>query len=381
MTTTHITRTAEFPLPGHPDKLADAIGDQLVHEARQRDSHARVGVGVAIHQQSVFVDGRIACPVEAERIDLRRAVERVVGRAGGRRKRARAKRARTEQARTEQARAKLNIICDLRRESLTDEERASRGFADDQSIVTGYACSLPGTGGVPVEHAFARNFAKRLHHGRIARHHALGPDGKVIVFLEERDAGRRFRVSDVSVSIQHQSQWDPVAAIRSVAIALRESIDEFALKVPGFDGSAEPRLAVNGAGDFVLAGRHGDNGLTGKKLVSDFYGPRVPIGGGALSGKDFLSCDRAGALIAREVALAAVERLGSRECTVTLAIAPGEEAFRIVRGEVDNRMPFDAARLGSLVDLRLASTHDWPERMGVTNIVDLARWGHFGRER
>ncbi len=378
-----LMRTAEFPLPGHPDKLADTIADQLVQEARRRDTRARVGIAVALHRNTVFIDGRIACP-SAGRIDLRRAVKRVLAADGAI---ARTRAARTPAGRARAAKGKLTLIADLRRERLTDVERASRDSADDQSIVTGYACSLPGTGGVPVEHAFARSFAKRLHDGRATRRHTLGPDGKVIVYIEERDAGRRFRVTDASVSIQHPASWDPVEARRTIAAALRRTIDEFTLHVPGFDGSAEPTLAVNGVADFVLAGSHGDNGLAGKKLVSDFYGPRVPIGGGALSGKDFLSVDRSGALIARAVAVAAVERLGSRECTVTLAISPGDREFRIVRVEAENHMAVDTARLRTLVDLRIASTEDWPERAGFADpsappdLPDLARWGHFGRER
>ena len=39
---------------------------------------------------------------------------------------------------------------------------------------------------------------------------------------------------------------------------------------------------VNGIGDFTCGGPRGDNGLSGKKLVVDHYGPQVPIGGGAL---------------------------------------------------------------------------------------------------
>ena len=50
---------------------------------------------------------------------------------------------------------------------------------------------------------------------------------------------------------------------------------------------------MNGAGNFEVGGPEGDNGLSGKKLAVDAYGPRVPIGGGALSGKDFFKADRA----------------------------------------------------------------------------------------
>ena len=42
------------------------------------------------------------------------------------------------------------------------------------------------------------------------------------------------------------------------------------------------KLILNGAGEFATGGPEGDNGLSGKKLVIDHYGPSVPIGGGAL---------------------------------------------------------------------------------------------------
>jgi hypothetical protein len=45
----------------------------------------------------------------------------------------------------------------------------------------------------------------------------------------------------------------------------------------------------------VCAAVHGDNGQTDRKLAVDYYGPMVPIGGGALSGKDLAHIDRAAA--------------------------------------------------------------------------------------
>ena len=87
---------------------------------------------------------------------------------------------------------------------------------------------------------------------------------------------------------------------------------------------------MNGAGNFEVGGPEGDNGLSGKKLVVDAYGPRVPIGGGALSGKDFFKADRAGAVLARRLSKAVVMSGAAPECTATITIAPGERAFRIV---------------------------------------------------
>ena len=65
---------------------------------------------------------------------------------------------------------------------------------------------------------------------------------------------------------------------------------------------APDKLVLNGAGEFAVGGPQGDNGLSGKKLVIDHYGPGVPIGGGALAGKDPHKVDKCGALRARQLA-------------------------------------------------------------------------------
>ena len=57
----------------------------------------------------------------------------------------------------------------------------------------------------------------------------------------------------------------------------------------------------------------------------DFYGPRVPIGGGALSGKHLSHIDRIGAYAARDAAVRAVQS-GAKECLVRVAYAPNREA-------------------------------------------------------
>ena len=109
---------------------------------------------------------------------------------------------------------------------------------------------------------------------------------------------------------------------------------------------------VNGAGNFEVGGPEGDNGLSGKKLVVDAYGPRVPIGGGALSGKDFFKPDRAGAILARRLAKAVVMSGAAPECTATLAIAPGDREFRIV-SLAGAGAALDPRRWAGLIDLSL----------------------------
>ena len=86
-------------------------------------------------------------------------------------------------------------------------------------------------------------------------------------------------------------------------------------------------LIVNGHGDFSTGGPMGDNGLSGKKLVMDAYGPMVAIGGGAYSGKDPHKVDRAGAVLAREMALYSVINESNPWDTIQLSWAPGKQHY------------------------------------------------------
>ena len=92
---------------------------------------------------------------------------------------------------------------------------------------------------------------------------------------------------------------------------------------------------LNPNGPLIHAGSDGDNGQTGRKLAMDFYGPRIPIGGGALSGKHMSHIDRVGAYAAREAALRAV-RSGAKECLVRVAYAPNRaeplDVYQALRG-------------------------------------------------
>ena len=105
------------------------------------------------------------------------------------------------------------------------------------------------------------------------------------------------------------------------------------------------KLILNGAGEFAIGGPEGDNGLSGKKLVIDHYGPGVPIGGGALAGKDPHKVDKCGALRARQLAKKLV-RKGVDEARVILGWAPGGDAPFLIEawtseGGVNLQVPRD----------------------------------------
>ena len=52
--------TAEFVSKGHPDRLCDAIVNEIVNYVVLKDKDALCGLECAVHTNKVFVDGRIA---------------------------------------------------------------------------------------------------------------------------------------------------------------------------------------------------------------------------------------------------------------------------------------------------------------------------------
>jgi S-adenosylmethionine synthetase len=68
----------------------------------------------------------------------------------------------------------------------------------------------------------------------------------------------------------------------------------------------------------------------------DFYGPRVPQGGGALSGKHLSHIDRIGSYSARQAAVHAVQS-GAKECFIKIAYAPNRMDPLEVCLEVEGR--------------------------------------------
>ena len=71
------------------------------------------------------------------------------------------------------------------------------------------------------------------------------------------------------------------------------------------------------------AGRTGDTGLTGRKIIVDTYGGAARHGGGAFSGKDPSKVDRSGAYAARWAAKNVVAAGLARRCEVCIAYAIG----------------------------------------------------------
>lgn len=298
------TEAAEFVLPGHPDKLCDALADAIVEHVMRGDALGQCGIEAACVFDRVFVTGRIAAHREVlETLDIDALVRRTYREAGyGEDAAGHVWGPRPEDLRIEKA---------MRIGEFEPGEREHRHLSDDQAICIGYANTMRDTDHLPPAHWLARRIARELFRLRIEKGAGeIGPDGKVLA--QVRTDGLQWQPLRVSISLHHHegSDWLLLRRIAEEAVA------------NACAGKAMPEVVLNGAGMFVCGGPNGDNGTTGKKLVMDAYGPTVPIGGGAWSGKDFNKVDRVGGMLAREMALEAVGE-ARYEARVELRYEPG----------------------------------------------------------
>ena len=260
-------RTAEFVSPGHPDKLCDRISDKILDTCLEQDSESRVAIETAGGHGSVHLTGEITTNAE---LDYESIVKEVSG----------------------IDKVTHNVV----KQSNFIKQGVDVGGAGDQGIMVGYACD-ENDEYVPEEYRLARSLCRYIYE-------KFPYDGKTQITLDKYK-----KITHIVASFQNVS---------------KEELEQ--LVVEWLDYKVDNiTIHCNPAGDWSQGGFDADAGLTGRKLVVDNYGPRVPIGGGAYSGKDPSKVDRSAAYMARHIAVKELKKQGLRECWVYLSYAIGEK--------------------------------------------------------
>ena len=324
-------RTAESVSPKHPDKLCDQISDAILDAHLKQDPQARVAVETCGGHGQVFITGEITS--RAEGVDIPAIVTRITG---------------DDQ---------LKLYTNLVQQSPEIAQGVDTGGAGDQGIMIGYACDeTPEL--LPLEVVLSR----RLNQFIYAKHPF---DGKTQITLVLPDLGAEDqtpRVSSIVASFQNTSRAE-----------LDQLVHEFIAReeLQGVDG-ADITLHLNPAGDWNQGGFEADTGLTGRKLIVDNYGPRIPIGGGCFSGKDASKVDRSAAYMARRVAVDYLRQRHAHEVFVRLAYAIGYaeplERTVVIDGQAEQIEGYDLTPRGIIRSLDLLRPIYEP----------TARYGHFG---
>ena len=350
--------SAEWVLPGHPDKLCDAAVDAVVDFVRHRDPEGQVGLEAAAMRDTMVITGRIATYQSVlDELDIPELVRDVYRSAGyGMDEHGYLWAPDPQQ---------VQVVTHIQTGEFEEGERENRHLSDDQAVCIGYANVRIAS--VPVSVQFVRGIAEKLVEARKGKGAGLlGPDGKVLARVEESHP-KQWTPTLCCVSLQHRPDADP--------LLLREIVEEAAHWAS--DRRAVLDLQVNPGGMFVCGGPYGDNGLSGKKLAMDAYGCSVPIGGGAWSGKDFAKVDRLGGMLARRLANLAIGQHLGTQAQVTLTYTPGCDAPVAVDLWLDGKR-YEGDALAQLGHPVVDNLSVWREFVTVNHsLVDLARWSHW----
>jgi len=310
--------TAESVTPKHPDKICDRISDAVLDECLRKDPDSRVAVETTGGHGIISVTGEVTTKGY---VDVRKIVKRIVGN-------------------------KYGIQINLERQSPDIAKGVDEGGAGDQGIMIGYACN-ENEEMIPQEMFLAKDLCKYLYY-------KFMEDGKTQITINNAKEIVAVVCSFNNILTSELKKW----------------IDSWLLYKMKADNV---RVFVNPAGDWSVGSLDADTGLTGRKIVVDAYGPRVPVGGGAFSGKDPSKVDRSAAYMARKYAVELMKKTDSTEIKVSVAYGIGLVKPIIVEVIMD----------GMIIDV------DDIERFEPNNIIkelDLkkpiyektAEWGAFG---
>ena len=316
-----IYKTAESVSPKHPDKICDQISDAILDAHLAEDPDARVAVDVAGGHGKVFVTGELTS--KAINVDVPAIVKRLAG--------------------------DVELIEHIAAQSPEIANGVDTGGAGDQGIMVGYATNETAEL-LPLEVVLARKLNQNLYE-------RWPFDGKTQVTTKDG------KIVSIVASFQHASQAE-----------LTKQVLDWIKTEPLAVAGDDVKLHINPAGDWEVGGFDADAGLTGRKLIVDNYGPRIPIGGGAFSGKDPSKVDRSAAYVARKVAIDYLKARGAKEVYVYLAYAIGYdqplEATVVIDGTEEIVTGYDLSPNGiiKLLDLKRPIYEQ------------TARYGHFGYE-
>ena len=311
-------RTAESVSPKHPDKLCDQISDAILDAYLAKYPESRVAVETVGGHGKVLVIGEVTSILQVE-------VAPIVKRLAG------------------------EVELEVRIVKQSDEiaRGVDVGGAGDQGIMVGYACNeTPEL--LPLEVVLSRRLNQHLY--------KMWPfDGKTQVTLKDG------MVTCIVASFQN-------AEAEKLALTTLD----WAKKEPLVKLATDTKIHANPAGNWSVGGFDADTGLTGRKLVVDNYGPRIPIGGGCFSGKDPSKVDRSAAYMARKIAVDYLKKRNAKEVFCHLAYAIGRaeplEATVTIDGKQEEIEGYDLTPNGIIkfLDLRRPMYEK------------TARYGHFG---
>jgi len=276
--------STEIVFRGHPDKLADQIGDKILMEYMKKDKNSIVNVDVVGGEKTVFITGETYA---SEHIDVNKAVKDILNDV--------------------KCCSNVTIIDKIEKKKPKDLNDIEHLVSEDEeNIVYGYACNETEQL-LPKGMIILQEIAKKYEELRQKDSHFLS-DGKVIMEGLYNDQGDLVKIK--SISVNHQNTGEDIDYIE-------ETMKELIMDVINKYEVDLENLSLNPYGDYLLGGFDRDSGLTGRKLEIDTYYGFAPTTKVNLNGKDPYSI-RSGLYKARELAKKYLKEKELKWCEVQL---------------------------------------------------------------
>ena len=360
--------TSESVTEGHPDKVADAISDNILDAIMAQDKNCRVACETLVTTGLAFIAGEITTNCYVDIPDIVRGTIKEIG-------------YHSSQMGFDWQTCSVLTSIDRQSEDIAlgvDEQTAQfkEQGAGDQGLMFGYATDeTPELMPMPITyaHKLTRRLAKVRKNGAVD---FLRPDGKSQVTIEYVD-GHPKRVDTIVIAAQHK----PDVTTAQLQEAVIEEVIKKVIPAEMIDG--DTRYFINATGRFVIGGPMGDCGLTGRKIIVDTYGGQGSHGGGCFSGKDPSKVDRSASYMGRHIAKNIVAAGLAKKCEVQVAYAIGvpQPVSVMVDPMGTGVIPKDKIKeiILDVFDLRPRAIIEYLDLLRPI-YRKTAAYGHFGRE-
>ncbi|ACL04943.1 Methionine adenosyltransferase [Desulfatibacillum aliphaticivorans] len=360
--------TSESVTEGHPDKVADAISDNILDGIMAQDKNCRVACETLVTTGLAFIAGEITTSCYVDIPDIVRNTIKEIG-------------YHSSQMGFDWQTCSVLTSIDRQSEDIAlgvDEQTAQfkEQGAGDQGLMFGYATDeTPELMPMPI--TYAHKLTKRL--AKVRKNGALDflrPDGKSQVTIEYEN-GQPKRVDTIVIAAQHKPDV--------TTSQLQESVIEEVIKkvIPAEMIDGDTKYFINATGRFVIGGPMGDCGLTGRKIIVDTYGGQGSHGGGCFSGKDPSKVDRSASYMGRHIAKNIVAAGLAKKCEVQVAYAIGvpQPVSVMVDPMGTGVIPKDRIKeiILDVFDLRPRAIIEYLDLLRPI-YRKTAAYGHFGRE-
>ena len=272
---------SEYVSPGHPDKCADYISEYILDRLIEKDPEARYAVEVMIKGNMVHLAGEVTSKEFFGYVQMKEFVKEALREIGY-----------TEEYYEQWGGkvinpADLELTIDITAQSSEIGQGVDNNGWGDQGIFFGYA-DPDQVSMAPLSHSFAKGLCHMLYIQ--AKEQGIGGiDIKTEIILDEDG-----RIEKIIAAVPCRNDEE----YKKVRLSIMEWYDCIEDEFPFY-----PEIILNGTGNYVMHGPVADCGVTGRKLVVDFYGGELHVGGGSPWTKDGSKADLTLNLFARDMAI------------------------------------------------------------------------------